>query len=59
YTIGSSSKTIRVKNKAAVKSVIKNLKKGKTYTVRMRTYKTVSKKTYYSTWSAAKKTVIR
>lgn len=59
YTIGSSSKTIRVKNKAAVKSVIKNLKKRKTYTVRMRTYKTVSKKTYYSTWSAAKKTVIR
>lgn len=59
YTIGSSSKTIRVKNKAAVKSVIKNLKKGKTYTVRMRTYKTISKKTYYSTWSAAKKTVIR
>ena len=59
YTIGSSSKTIRVKNKAAVKSVIKNLKKGKTYTVRMRTYKTVSKKTYYSTWSAAKKTFIR
>lgn len=59
YTIGSSSKTIRVKNKAAVKSVIKNLKKGKTYTVRMRAYKTVSKKTYYSTWSAAKKTVIR
>ena len=38
YTIGSSSKTIRVKNKAAVKSVIKNLIKGKTYTVRMRTY---------------------
>lgn len=59
YTIGSSSKTIRVKNKAAVKSVIKNLKKGKTYTVRMRAYKTVSKKTYYSTWSAAKKMVIR
>lgn len=59
YTIGSSSKTIRVKNRAAVKSVIKNLKKGKTYTVRMRAYKTVSKKTYYSTWSAAKKTVIR
>lgn len=59
YTIGSSSKTIRVKNKATVKSVIKNLKKGKTYTVHMRAYKTVDKKSYYSAWSSAKKTVIR
>lgn len=59
YTIGSSFKTIRAKNKATVKSVIKNLKKSKTYTIRMRAYKTVDKKSYYSAWSLAKKTVIR
>ena len=59
YTVGASSKTLKVRNKNTVKATIKNLKKGKTYTVRMRAYKTVGKKTYYSTWSAAKKTVIR
>ena len=59
YATGSSSKTVKVKNKNTVKYVLKNLKKGKTYTVRMRAYKTVNKKTYYSTWSSAKKSVAR
>ena len=53
------TKSKKVVNTTKRTKTIKKLKKGKTYTVRMRTYKTVSKKTYYSTWSAAKKTVIR
>lgn len=59
YTLGSSSKTVKVKSRNTVKSTIKNLKKGKSYTVRMRTYKTVGQKTYYSTWSVAKKVTVR
>jgi hypothetical protein len=37
-----------------LKTTIKNLKGNKTYYVRIRTYTTVSKKNYYSAWSAAK-----
>ncbi len=59
YKTGSSSKTIKVKKKAAVKYVIKKLNKGKRYTVQMRSYKTAGGKTYYSAWSGAKKVVVR
>ena len=38
-----------------VSTVIKNLKQGKTYYVRIRTYKTVGGKKYYSEWSALMK----
>ena len=59
YKTGSSSKTIKVKKKAAVKYVIKKLNKGKRYTVQMRSYKTAGGKTYYSAWSGSKKVVVR
>lgn len=59
YTIGSTSKTVTIKKNATVKYVIKNLTKGKTCTVRIRGYRTVGGKTYYSVWSSAKKTVVK
>lgn len=45
------AKTITVKRAATVKKYITGLKTGKKYYVRMRTYKTVNKKKYYSSWS--------
>ena len=45
--------TISEKNEKHTKTV-KGLKEGKTYYVRIRTYKTVGKKTYYSAWSEVK-----
>ena len=48
------SKTINIsKNKTTSKTITK-LTKGKTYYVRIRTCKTVSKKNYYSGWSKVK-----
>lgn len=47
--------TIQVKKNSSVTRTLSKLTKNKTYYVRVRTYKTVSKKNYYSTWSDAKK----
>ena len=49
----SGNKTVKVKGAKNVKKTVKKLKAGKYY-VRVRTYKTVKKKTYYSNWSKAK-----
>lgn len=50
----SGAKTVTVtKNKTTSKKII-NLKAKKKYYVRIRTYKTVSGKKYYSNWSKAK-----
>ena len=46
-------KTIK-KNKTS-KTVLKGLKTKKKYYVRIRTFKTVGKKKYYSSWSSKKK----
>lgn len=59
YTVGTSSRTLKVRSRNTVKAVIRNPKKGRTYTIRLRAYRTVSGKTYYSAWSAAKKAVVR
>lgn len=40
-------------------TTISNLKKGKKYYVRIRTYKKVSGKTYYSSWSKLKSTIVK
>jgi hypothetical protein len=48
-------KTVNVKKNRTVSKTISNLKKRKTYYVRIRTYKTVSKVKYYSGWSKTKK----
>lgn len=54
---GNKTKTIS-KNKTT-SYTIKKLKKKKTYYVRIRTYKKVSGKTYYSEWSSVKKVKIK
>ena len=56
----STSKTFKKATTKTVKSykttstTLKNLKAKKTYYVRVRTYKTVSGKKYYSAWSSYK-----
>ena len=46
--------TIRVKGAASVSKTVKGLKQNKRYYVRIRTYKKINGKTYYSKWSKAK-----
>ena len=48
------NKTVTVKSNKTVKKTVKNLKAKKTYYVRIRAYKTVNGKKYYSAWSKAK-----
>ena len=50
----ASPKTVTVPKPAAIKAVIKKLTAKKTYYVRIRTYKTVKSRKYYSAWSKAK-----
>jgi len=50
----ANARTIRIKKKTIVSATINKLKKGKTYYVRLRSYKIEGKKTYYSTWSKVK-----
>ena len=54
----SGAKKVTVKKKATVKTTLSKLTKGKIYYIRIRTYKTVGKTKYYSTWSTAKKVKI-
>ena len=49
-----SKKTISVKSYKTVSKTVTKLKARKTYYVRVRTYKTVGGKKYYSTWSKVK-----
>ena len=49
-----SAKTKTVKSYKTTSLTIKSLKAKKKYYVRMRTYKTVSGKKYYSAWSSKK-----
>ena len=53
-TFANGNKTATVTKAATVSKVIGSLTKGKTYYVRIRTYKTVGSAKYWSTWSAAK-----
>lgn len=53
----SGAKTVKVKGYAKTSKKITKLKAKKKYYVQIRTYKTIGKKTYYSTWS--KKKVIK
>lgn len=50
----SSSKTVTVSKNKTTSKTISKLKGKKTYYVRVRTYKTVSGKKYYSSWSKVK-----
>ena len=55
----SKSKTITITNKATVTTKIKNLKPGKIYYVRIRAYRKVGGKKYYSEWSDKEKAKVR
>lgn len=50
----SSCKTTTVSKNSTVSKTITSLTKGKRYYVRVRSYKTVSKTNYYSSWSPVK-----
>lgn len=51
----TGAKIKKVSGAAKTKLTIKGLKKKKTYYIRIRTYKTVSRTPYYSEWSSARK----
>ena len=53
-TFARGNKSLTLKGVAIRSKVIGSLTKGKTYYIRMRTYKTVGGKTYWSIWSVTK-----
>ncbi len=53
-TFTKGLKSVKVTSPKTASKVIKNLKKGTTYYVRVRGYKVVSSVTYYSGWTAMK-----
>lgn len=53
------NKTIKIKKAKTVSKKITGLKPSKKYYVRIRTYKIVNKKTYYSSWSKKKNIIIK
>ena len=55
----SGAKKVTVSKAATVRRVLKNLKKGKIYYVRIRAWKKDSGKTYWSAWSGAKKVRVK
>lgn len=59
YVTGSSSKTKSVKKASTVSRSLTSLKKGKTYKIYVRSYKTVKGVKYYSDWSKVKKVKVR
>lgn len=51
--------TVKVKKAKTTSTTLKKLKKGKTYYVRVRAYKTVNGTTYYGKYSSVKKVRIK
>ena len=51
----SGAKTVTVKSNKTLKTTVKKLSAKKVYYVRIRTYKTIAKVNYFSTWSKAVK----
>lgn len=54
----SKCKTVTVKENITTSKTIASLTKGKTYYVRIRGYRTIGGKTYYSAWGKAKKVTL-
>ena len=54
-----NNKKIKIKNAKTISKKITKLKAAKKYYVRIRTYKIVNKKTYYSNWSKKKCVTIK
>lgn len=62
YSTGSgfsSPHTVTIKGTSTLSRTIKNLRHKKRYYVRVRTYKTVGGKNYYSSWSGTKSVVTK
>ena len=55
----SGNKTVNIKKNKSTSTIIKKLKSKKKYYVRIRTYKTVNGKKYYSDWSKAKSVKVK
>lgn len=55
----SGIKNITIRKNKTTSTVLKKLKKKKTYYVRIRTYKKIGNKTYYSKWSNVKSVKIK
>lgn len=55
----SGAKKVDISKASIVNGTIKNLKKGKTYYVRIRAFKKIGKTTYWSAWSPAKKAKVK
>jgi hypothetical protein len=55
----SGAKTVSLAKNTMVTKTIGSLTKGKKYYVRLRTYKKVGSKLYYSTWSPTKTVKIK
>ena len=55
----SGAKTVPADKNSIVTKTIGGLTKGKKYYVRLRTYKKVGSKMYYSTWSPTKTVVVK
>ena len=51
----SGAKTLTIKSNKTLKTMVKKLSAKKVYYVRIRTFKTISKANYFSTWSKAYK----
>lgn len=54
-SFASGRKTVTISKNSTIATTIKNLLKGKIYYVRVRAFKTVSGKKYYSAWSVTRK----
>ena len=59
YAASRSMRGARTVSTSALTRTLSGLKKGSTYYVRIRAYKKVSGKTYYSTWSSVKNAKVR
>ena len=55
----SGAKKVTISKNTAISKTVKGLKKGKTYYVRIRSFKTVNGKKYYSSWSTKKAVAIK
>ncbi len=55
----NTTKSIAVKSSKGATKTIKSLKKGKTYYVKVRAYKTIGSKRYYGAYSAVKKIKVK